>query len=124
MINDSTATCHFATFVGVMAFIGAAGLLVGEWFFEQFSSIKTRKHYVIADMAFSGIWTAFSLLCFLVLAYGWSQTNTTLYDYFAANIFGAIFFSIVSVLAWVSMNSNIALIKCKFHHGYFTEPKC
>lgn len=30
------------------------GFLAGEYFFEQMSSVKTRKHYVMADLAFSG----------------------------------------------------------------------
>ncbi len=106
VVNGSTATCHFATFVGVLGFVGAGALLVGEWFFEQFSSIKTRKHYVIADMAFSGAWAAFSAICFLVLVVGWTKTDTSRYGYATANVLGAIFFSLCSVFAWVSKNRN------------------
>lgn len=31
------------------------GFIVGEYFFEQMSSVKTRKHYVLGDLGFSGI---------------------------------------------------------------------
>ena len=31
VMNNSSATCHFATFVGVMAFIASIGFLAGEW---------------------------------------------------------------------------------------------
>ena len=39
---------------GVIAFLAAAVLLAGEYFFPQMSSVKTRRHYVIGDLAFSG----------------------------------------------------------------------
>ena len=30
------------------------GFLVGEFFFDEMSSVKSRKHFVVADLAFSG----------------------------------------------------------------------
>lgn len=38
----------------MIAFLASMGFLAGEYFFEQMSSVKTRKHYVMGDLAFSG----------------------------------------------------------------------
>jgi hypothetical protein len=42
-------------YTGVIAFLAAALLLAGEYFFPQMSSVKTRRHYVMGDAGFSGI---------------------------------------------------------------------
>ena len=31
IFNESATACHFGTFVGVIAFVAAIALLVGEW---------------------------------------------------------------------------------------------
>ena len=50
IMNRSASACHFATFVGVIAFAAAIALIVGEWFFEQMSSVRTQtfsdKHLI------------------------------------------------------------------------------
>lgn len=51
--GDSNA-CNYGVGISVIAFMASIGFIVGEYFFEQMSSIKTRKHYVMADMGFSG----------------------------------------------------------------------
>lgn len=99
IMNKSSSACNFATFIGVVAFIGSVALLVGEWFFEKMSSIKTRKHFVIADMAFSGVWAVFYFLGVCVMIYQWSQSDGTV-EYGAMNVYGAIFFALLSVFVW------------------------
>ena len=79
MNMDSTA-CHFSTLVGIVAFLASIGFLVGEWFFEQMSSIKTRKHYVIFDMAFSGLWAFFYFVTFIYMCIAWSKTDDVKFD--------------------------------------------
>ncbi len=114
VLNNSSATCHFATFVGVMAFIAALGFLVGEWYFEQMSSIKTRKHYVIGDMGFSALWAAFYAIAFLVMCIAWSKTPEK-YAYASANVIGAIFFAFFSIFSWVSKKKIRAFLSvCAF----------
>ena len=39
------------------------GFLVGEFFFDEMSSVKSRKHFVVADLAFSGISAVTQLSC-------------------------------------------------------------
>ena len=54
IINNSDAACQLPNTVAVIAFLASIGFLVGEYFFDQMSSVKSRKHFVLADLAFSG----------------------------------------------------------------------
>ena len=62
------SACQFSNVVAVTAFLASigtlrnhfvslikciSGFLVGEFFFDQMSSVKSRKHFVVADLAFS-----------------------------------------------------------------------
>lgn len=58
--NDDTNACNYGVGISVIAFIASVGFIVGEYLFEQMSSVKTRKHYVLADLGFSGEFTCFS----------------------------------------------------------------
>eukprot|EP00095_Tigriopus_kingsejongensis_P010890 maker-scaffold1216_size55193-snap-gene-0.11 protein:Tk10890 transcript:maker-scaffold1216_size55193-snap-gene-0.11-mRNA-1 annotation:"synaptogyrin-1 " len=100
IMNNQSATCHFTTFVGVVGFLASIAFLIGEWFFEQMSSIKSRKHFVIADLAFSSLWAFFYLVAFLIMSVAWSKSDEK-YDYGSANILGAIFFALLSVFSWI-----------------------
>ena len=40
--------------IGVIAFLASIAFVGGEYVFEQMSSAKSRKHYVLADIGFSG----------------------------------------------------------------------
>ena len=64
------------------------------------SSIKTRKHYVLADLGFSAVWAGFYFLAFLVMCVAWSKSSEE-YAFGSANIIGAIFFALLSIAAWV-----------------------
>ena len=94
IMNEDSSACHFATFVVII------GFLVGEWFFEQMSSIKSRKHYVILDMAFSGLWALFYAIAFIYMANSWRKADQ-MFAIFQANIIGAIIFAFLSVFCWV-----------------------
>lgn len=52
--NDDTNACNYGVGISVIAFVASVAFIVGEYLFEQMSSVKTRKHYVLADMGFSG----------------------------------------------------------------------
>lgn len=54
IINRDGNACNYAVGIGVIAFLAAMGFIAGEYLFEQMSSVKTRKHYVLADLGFSG----------------------------------------------------------------------
>lgn len=101
VMNMDSSACHFSTFVGIIGFLAAIGFLVGEWFFEQMSSIKSRKHYVILDMAFSGLWAVFFAIAFIYMANSWRQTDDNYFEFAKANIIGAIVFAFLSVFCWL-----------------------
>ena len=82
--------------------MGRKNCIAGEWFFEQMSSIKTRKHYVIFDMAFSGLWAFFYFVTFIYMCIAWSKTEEIRFSFASSNIYGAIFFAFLSIFAWVS----------------------
>lgn len=54
LYNKEAGACNYGVFVGVFAFLGAIAFLAGEFLFERMSSVKTRKHYVLGDLGFSG----------------------------------------------------------------------
>lgn len=54
LYNNNPNACNYGIWVGVIGFLASMGFIAGEYFFEQMSSVKTRKHYVLGDLAFSG----------------------------------------------------------------------
>lgn len=113
IMNEDSSACHFATFVGIIGFLAAIGFLVGEWFFEQMSSVKSRKHYVILDMAFSGLWALFYAIAFIYMANSWRKADQ-MFAIFQANIIGAIVFAFLSVFCWLG---SVGLAYQRFKAG-------
>lgn len=54
LFNNDPLACKFGNLVGIFGFLGSIGLIVGEFLFERMSSVKSRKRFVLSDMAFSG----------------------------------------------------------------------
>ena len=54
MYNDNSGACNYGTGIAVIAFLACFAFIAGEFFFNRMSSVKTRKHYVLADLGFSG----------------------------------------------------------------------
>ena len=54
MYNHDPNACGFGVAVGVIAFMACMAFLVIDALFENISSIKQRKHVVMADIGFSG----------------------------------------------------------------------
>lgn len=54
LYNNDPNACNYGVTVGVIGFLASMGFIAGEFFFEQMSSVKTRKHYVLGDLGFSG----------------------------------------------------------------------
>lgn len=52
--NGDLNACNYGVGIGVIAFLASIGFLAGEYLFEQMSSVRTRKHYVLGDLGFSG----------------------------------------------------------------------
>lgn len=54
LYNEDGNACNYGIGISVIAFLASIGFIVGEYLFEQMPSIKTRKHYVLGDLGFSG----------------------------------------------------------------------
>ena len=54
LYNDDDFACNYGVGIGVIAFLASIAFLAGEYLFEQMSSVKSRKHYVMGDLGFSG----------------------------------------------------------------------
>ncbi|BET01535.1 unnamed protein product [Nesidiocoris tenuis] len=103
LYNRKASPCHYGEAIGLLAFFASIGFLGGEYLFGQMSSVKTRKHYVLLDLGFSGFWALMYFIGFCYLANQWS--NTTLDEDMQANastsdVSSAIVFSFFSVFSW------------------------
>ena len=131
---------------GVIAFLAAAVLLAGEYFFPQMSSVKTRRHYVIGDLAFSGECRcifqrkhAFSFICvrhsfcgtgfwaflygvgFIYLASQWTKSDSSPAALAAGNnLRAAIAFSFFSIFTWVPNSFLTNNFQCRLFE-YFCD---
>ena len=65
------------------------------------SSIKTRKHFVILDMAFSAFLGFMFFVVFCYMCYSWGKSDD-MFSFASSNIIGAIFFTFLSIFCWVS----------------------
>lgn len=50
LYNQDNNACNYGIGIGVLAFLASIGFLAGEYLFEQMSSVKTRKHFVLIDL--------------------------------------------------------------------------
>nr|UEK51449.1 synaptogyrin-like protein [Parasacculina yatsui] len=97
--NDANA-CNFGSGIAVIAFLASIGFIVGEFFFETFSSVKTRKHYVLGDLVFSGFWAFLYFVSFCYLTNAWNKTTLPTAFLSVSNIQAVIAFSFFSIFTW------------------------
>jgi len=100
LYNGDTNACNYGVGISVIAFLAAMGFIAGEFLFEQMSSVKTRKHYVIGDLAFSGFWAFLYFVGFWYLASQWGKAETPVGGYGVSNMRSAIVFSFFSIFTW------------------------
>jgi len=84
--------------------------LAGEYLFEQMSSVKTRKHYVLGDLGFSGLWAFMYFVGFCYLTNKWGDAEEPAGGYGTNNMQAAIAFSFFSIFTWVRYSSIKILI--------------
>jgi len=103
--NETNGACSFGIGVGVIAFLAALGFLAMDAMFDNFSSIKTRRHVVIGDMGFSGFWSFLWFVCFCYLADQWRKTDLEPLElgFVANNLRAAIAFSFFSIFSWAGL---------------------
>jgi len=100
IMNGSSTACNMGNTIAVVAFLAAIGFTVGEYLYDQMSSIKSRKHFLWADIGFSGLWAFLYLVAFCVMAHQWAIGEEPPAGYGHSNIRAAIFFSFLSIFLW------------------------
>lgn len=86
--------------VGLIGFFASIGFIAGEYLFDQMSSAKSRKHYVIADLAFSGFWAFMFFVGFCYISSQWSKSPEPPNGVGSGNVTCAIIFSFLSIFTW------------------------
>ncbi|CAG0887111.1 unnamed protein product [Cyprideis torosa] len=74
--NGDSGACSFPVGVGVLAFLGTMAFLAGDALFDQLSSLKLRKRYVMADLGFSGFWSFLYFIAFCYMANAWRKSES------------------------------------------------
>ncbi|XP_030745233.1 synaptogyrin [Sitophilus oryzae] len=100
LYNGDANACNYGVGISVIAFLASMGFLVGEYMFEQMSSVKTRKHYVLADLGFSGFWAFLYFVGFWYLTNQWGKSNDPPNGIGVSNVQAAIAFSFFSIFSW------------------------
>ncbi|XP_017773394.1 PREDICTED: synaptogyrin-1 [Nicrophorus vespilloides] len=100
LYNGDSNACNYGVGISVIAFIAAMGFIIGEYLFEQMSSVKTRKHYVLGDLGFSGFWAFLYFVGFWYLASQWGKAPEPMGGYGVNNVQAAITFCFFSVFTW------------------------
>ncbi|XP_076392089.1 synaptogyrin [Megachile rotundata] len=100
LYNEDHNACNYGIGIGVLAFLASIGFLAGEYLFEQMSSVKTRKHFVLLDLGFSGFWAFLYFVGFCYLTNAWNNSKTPEGNYGVKNVQSAIAFSFFSIFTW------------------------
>lgn len=100
IINDNGSVCSYAVWIGLIGFFGSIAFIGGEYLFDQMSSAKSRKHYVIADLAFSAFWSFMYFVGFCYIWSQWSKSPDPPNGVGSGNVTCAIFFSFLSTFTW------------------------
>ncbi|CAH1104056.1 unnamed protein product [Psylliodes chrysocephalus] len=100
LYNDDPNACNYGVGISVIAFLASMGFLVGEYLFEQMSSVKTRKHFVLADLGFSAFWSFLYFVGFWYLTSQWGKSDRPPNGVGVNNVQAAIAFSFFSIFSW------------------------
>lgn len=100
IINKNGSVCSYAVWIGLIGFFASIAFIAGEYLFDQMSSAKSRKHYVIADMAFSAFWGFMYFVGFCYIWSQWSKSEDPPNGVGSGNVTCAILFSFLSIFTW------------------------
>lgn len=85
--------------------MASIGFAIGEYMFEQMSSVKSRKHYVLADMAFHFLWAFMFFIGFCYLTNQWSASAEPPIGYSSTSVKAAIVFCLFGTFSCVSRSN-------------------
>ncbi|GCB60443.1 synaptogyrin-3a [Scyliorhinus torazame] len=105
VFNKNNNACNYGIAIGIIAFFGCILFLTLDIYFPQISSVKDRKHVVLGDLGFSGLWTFlwFVGFCFLVNQWQMTSIGDLPLNQGADAARAAIAFSFFSILAWAGL---------------------
>ncbi|XP_022102422.1 synaptogyrin-3-like [Acanthaster planci] len=98
--NADGNACNFGIAVGVFAFLACIGFLVVDVMFDNLSNVQMRKYAVIADLAFSGLWTFMWFVCFCYLTDALRRASI---PYGIGQARAAAAFSFFSIIPWAGL---------------------
>ncbi|CAL8103619.1 unnamed protein product [Calicophoron daubneyi] len=107
--DDEPSACRYGTMVGVIGFLGAVGLLVTDGMFNSITNVKRRRHIIMGDLAFSGLWTFLYFVAFCLLTNKWTKTEEKWLKHHKVeswqenNARSAIVFSLISTALWAGI---------------------
>ncbi|CRL07523.1 CLUMA_CG020488, isoform A [Clunio marinus] len=100
IINGNGSVCSYTVWAGLVAFFASMAFIAGEYLFEQMSSAKSRKHYVVADLGFSAFLAFLYFVGFCYISSQWSKSPDPPNGVGSGNVTCAILFSFLSVFTW------------------------
>nr|CAH7760872.1 unnamed protein product [Callosobruchus chinensis] len=100
LYNDDTNACNYGVGISVIAFLASMAFLAGEYLFEQMSSVKTRKHFVMVDLGFSAFWAFLYFVGFCYLTNAWGKSVTPPDGVGVSNVRAAIAFCFFAMFSW------------------------
>ncbi|KAH8873656.1 Synaptogyrin-2 [Schistosoma japonicum] len=106
IFGATSSACNFPVAIGVFAFLGGILFLVSDFMFNSISNLKRRRHIIIGDLAFSGLWTFLWFVSFCLLANKWTNTSDEwlgqhkVEGWQESNARSAIVFSFLSIAIW------------------------
>ncbi|XP_038067652.1 synaptogyrin-3-like [Patiria miniata] len=104
IFNLDSNACNFGITIGVFAFLACMGFLVVDIMFDNLSNVQMRKYAVIADLAFSGLWTFMWFVCFCYLTDAWRRAPAEFGEIAGAGqARAAIAFSFFSIIPWAGL---------------------
>ncbi|CAI9538953.1 unnamed protein product [Staurois parvus] len=103
IFNHNIDACRYGIGIGVIAFFGALIFLGLDVYLPMLSNVQTRKHIVLSDFGFAGLWSFLWFVGFCFLANQWSLTDTAKISVGQDNARAAIAFNFFSILSWVPL---------------------
>nr|XP_020451897.1 synaptogyrin-2 [Monopterus albus] len=99
IFNQNDSACHYAVGIGVISFLACVAFLVLDVYVPFMSNAQERKHAVLVDLVFSGVWTFLWFVCFCFLTSQWGLTHDeSSIPHDAAR--AAVAFSFFSIATW------------------------
>ncbi|RDD42089.1 Synaptogyrin-2 [Trichoplax sp. H2] len=102
-LNGDNNACNYGIAIGVIAFLGLMVFLFLDAFVDRIIDLTTKKRIVIADLAFTSLWTLLWFIGFCYMTNKWSIAPKAPFSAVpgvVTNVNSALAFTFFSVLTW------------------------